>query len=79
MPTRRPRRPKKMARKYKRSAVARNPKNVKFIDRQLIPYKSARGQYVPRAYNVETKIIDLPPQATNLTNNDASALTVLWY
>ena len=35
-------------------------------------YPSARGNYVPRAYNVETKIIELPPQATNLTNNDAS-------
>lgn len=37
-------------------------------------YPSARGNYVPKAYNVETKIIDLPPQATNLTNNDASAI-----
>ena len=35
-------------------------------------YPSARGNYVPKAYNVETKIIELPPQSTNLTNNDAS-------
>jgi hypothetical protein len=37
-------------------------------------YPSARGNMVPRAYNVETKIIELPVQGYNLQHNDASAI-----
>lgn len=65
MPQRRPRQPKKMARKYRRSAVAPNPKNIKFIDRQLVPYKSAVGNIFKPAYNSENFQYSLPPQTAN--------------
>lgn len=46
-------------------------------------YPSARGNYVPRAYNVETKIIELPVQTEALTydagtvTNPSNSLVVL--
>jgi len=51
----------------------KNPKNVKFVDRQLVPYKSSRGQVAPYAYNVEVHQRDLLPQLTNFSDNDATA------
>ena len=65
MPQRRPRQPKKMARKYRRSAVAPNPKNVKFIDRQIVPYKSAVGNKYAPAYNTEIFQYTLAPQTAD--------------
>jgi hypothetical protein len=37
-------------------------------------YPSARGNYVPKAYNVETKIIELPKQTELLTYDAGSAV-----
>lgn len=60
--------------KAMKSRKAAKKKYTRPAARKKKVYPSARGNYVPRAYNVETKIIELPPQATNLTNNDASAI-----
>lgn len=65
MPARKPRQPRKMARKQRRSAVARNPKNVKFIDRQIVPYKSAVGNKYAPAYNTEIFQYTLAPQSAD--------------
>ncbi len=74
MPRRRPRQPLKMARRNKRSAVARNPKNVKFIDRQIVPYKSAVGNKYAPAYNTEIFQYTLSPQSASFGANAASAI-----
>lgn len=70
---RRPRQPKKMGRKQRRSAVARNPKNVKFIDRQIVPYKSAVGNKYAPAYNTEIFQYALAPQTANFAAVAATA------
>ncbi len=69
---RRPRQPKKTGRKQKRSYVQKNPKNVRFVDRQIVPYKSAKGYVAPYAYNVEMLSIVLPNQLTNMAANSAT-------
>ncbi len=71
---RRPRQPKKTARHTKRSSVARNPKNVKFIDRQMVPYKSAVGNKYAPAYNTEIFQYTLAPQSANFAAVAASAI-----
>ena len=59
MAKRRPRQPRAKARHTRRAAVAKNPKKF-----QVVPYRSARGQAFPMAYNVETHHAELTPQTS---------------
>ena len=66
MPKRKPRQPLPMGRKQKRSAVKPNPKNVKFVDRQIVPYyKGATGRNFASAYNEEIFQFELDPQSAD--------------
>lgn len=69
---RRPQQPKKTGRKQKRSYVQKNPKSVKFVDRQIVPYNSAKGYRAPYAYNVEILNVTLPNQSTDMGRNGAT-------
>lgn len=68
---RQPRRTRR-ARNNRGRKPQKNPKSVKFVDRQLVPYRSSRGQAVPYAYNVEVLQRDLLPQSTDFGFNDAT-------
>jgi hypothetical protein len=59
MAKRKPRQPRAKARHTRRAATAKNPSSF-----QVVPYKSARGQSFPLAYNVETLHADLTPQTS---------------